>query len=78
MSNETTGLLPIDTAPRDGREVLGFGTLIGHAEGQRIFLPMRWDWWGGGVGVPGFSVRITEHVFEPTHWMPLPAIPESQ
>jgi uncharacterized protein DUF551 len=80
---------PIETAPRDGHEVLlcrnvdASGQAI---QGDAIGIHMQVAaWWedededDGGEWIVYCSL-ITEprlH-FEPTHWMPLPAMPEAK
>lgn len=73
---------PIETAPQDGRDVLVYGLSAGEING--IFeVP--------GIGVAGRCDRTDYEGFnwrerntdayavwwKPTHWMPLPAAPET-
>ena len=51
---------PIETAPRDGTDLL-----LANKEGQYIG---GWEDWGWEIGMD-FS-------FVPSHWMPLPLLPE--
>ena len=60
---------PIETAPKDHRTILGFGT-------ERIYSPARphvysMMWLFGDWTDPHES----EAKYNPTHWMPLPAPP---
>jgi hypothetical protein len=71
---------PIETAPKDGTEVLLFypryrqGIFIGHfdvsvhmSHGKETYRSEKW--WNGGYG--GMFGKEPE----PTHWMPLPSPP---
>lgn len=77
---------PIETAPRDGREILGtdghvtrvcypklFPRPIGEGGGPDCASQPgdRWEYFRDDEHAPGHSWSI-----EPTHWMPLPAPPE--
>jgi hypothetical protein len=62
---DTRGWRTMETAPRDGTQVLVFG---GHFR-QPTIAPADGDWWRWGK-TEGFTV--------PTHWMPLPDAPEVQ
>lgn len=71
---------PIDTAPKDGRFVIG-------SDGERV-APMSWQkkcdddrytGWCGACPVDGgmLYVNHVELGFDPTHWMPLPKAPNA-
>ena len=65
---EGDGWLPIETAPRDGTRVLGFGPhdSRGHYINAVIFYRDMWTiTWMTGYG-------------EPTHWRPLPPPPKPE
>lgn len=55
---------PIETAPRDGRKILGWSV----ADGVGIF------YWGNGWSDMG-SEATGQYGATPTHWRPLPAPP---
>lgn len=61
---------PIQTAPKDGREILMFYTPADG--GLRPPLVVAWDTMGECWLAVGFEVEVLS---EPTHWMPLPAAP---
>lgn len=69
---------PIDTAPRDGRDVLIYGGTYDVACHERI--PMSgvciayWyhDYWRGGDA----NAHDEWYRHTPTHWMPLPEPPQ--
>lgn len=62
---------PIETAPRDGTEVLGYGTLHvngvddGETPGIHVTFWRECCWYSIALGG-----------WEPSHWMPLPPPPE--
>lgn len=58
---------PIETAPKDGKPILGYSD-----EGVSYVC-----WWKG-YGWCFFDNGKSRHYFEPTHWMPHPALPSSQ
>lgn len=60
---------PIETAPKDGTEVLVFGP---RQDGTYLAAYQYDDWWVAGP----WDERWTELLSPPTHWMPLPAPPE--
>jgi hypothetical protein len=62
---------PIETAPRDGHDILitnrGHGMLVRIAFWDEAFgVGGRWSTW------PGRNPAL----YEPTHWMPLPEPPQ--
>lgn len=60
---------PIETAPKDGREVLiirDFGVSTRYGAKVGSFSPPKNAW---------VSTYEGQTVYEPTHWMPLPAPP---
>lgn len=59
---------PIESAPKDGRWIVG----IGHLWLPEVPDTLQWrDEWRGGAWSNGCS----EEDHQPTHWMPLPAAP---
>jgi len=62
---------PIETAPKDGTEILAY---YGQ-EGRGQILILAWDenWWGPGNG--DWVLNGEKDYATPTHWMPLPAPP---
>lgn len=72
---DKNGWLPIETAPKDGSSVLCFAPISGTR--FRRILVLRWD----ETGRHGSHWLTDVHSFvpfEPTHWQPLPAPPDSQ
>jgi hypothetical protein len=73
MSADTNGWMAIETAPRDGTQVLVGVWVVGYYNGSE----RRWSCWTIGVqGSGGFGCD-GEWGDEPTHWMPLPPAPVS-
>lgn len=62
---ETGGWLPIETAPKDGTQIL---TVCGNSCSVR-------EWGEGEDDIFAWQPRIRGHF--PTHWMPLPPPPNS-
>lgn len=69
-----TGWQPIETAPRDGTDILVCMTYnLGPDEWETI----QWvDWQRDPYVWPIYRTRI-DIPFPPSHWMPLPAAPVS-
>jgi len=71
---------PIETAPRDGRDVLVMrdiwpGTESGRAEecnGHNTYVAA---WWGSEWVCYMDQVQDPRCPIEPTHWMPIPKLP---
>lgn len=67
---------PIETAPKDGSYFLAYFPLNGLHDGWCRTVPIYYTKSGEYVfasrAASGFS-----SAFQPTHWMPLPAAPES-
>ena len=76
---------PIETAPRDGVEVMLYGEQIvrearrnGLSEASRSDSITQAHWnkhkekWWTHIG----SEKTIVHIYKPTHWMPLPKPPE--
>lgn len=62
--------LPIETAPRDGTYVLLFEDLGFGGDSQTMWVARH------GVTTNEWFTHDTEYgIYEPTHWMPLPAPP---
>jgi hypothetical protein len=66
LAGPQAGWRPIETAPKDSRDVL----LIG-----RGGFPDVGRWFDCGINEPGFFA-VHAIRWEPTHWMPLPAAPD--
>lgn len=60
---------PIETAPKDGRDILLWG--IHRLDGQRQFVG---GWWPAEEDWSDEDGRLIK--FEPTHWAVLPEPPE--
>ena len=62
---------PIETAPKDGSEILLF------ARGNREFIGV--GQWAKGATIPGTldvcDMWFWSFTIRPTHWMPLPSVP---
>ena len=63
---------PIETAPRDGSEVLVCRAATKHFGSYCVVAA----WWGNTKGWCVDDPMYPLH-FEPTHWMPLPAPPKT-
>jgi len=64
---------PIETAPKDGTDIL---VCVTHNLSADEWETMQWvDWQVPGMEWPVFTDRI-DIPFQPTHWMPLPAPPK--
>lgn len=61
---------PIETAPKNGNEILLFGPCYRDRTGH--YAPdVNVGWWGNGI----WQTRTPDEEISPTHWMPLPAAP---
>lgn len=74
-----SGWQPIETAPKDGtRILLGGGKMFCEALEDWVTAPLSAQWehsyWLVGGTESGY---VCLGVDDPTHWMPLPAPPES-
>lgn len=61
----------IETAPRDGTDILAFN--------GRIWIAVRWSQWGGGIwscSNTGHNLLVTSHLL--THWKPMPPAPSRE
>lgn len=73
---------PIETAPKDGREIIVWGVRggdWGYTEPEWTWTGARWS--GGSLSVPAgwYETKATPRYsngFSPTHWMPLPEPPK--
>ena len=73
---------PIETAPKDGTEIIGYGVVAGEINGPDDaprLAAIRWS--GGRTDWPGhhWDVCATDAYsawMSATHWMPLPTPPE--
>jgi hypothetical protein len=64
---------PIETAPKDGRPILGFGICDGEVSGRGVEPAAAVVEWCGS-----WTVGATDYygvTMEATHWMPLPDPP---
>ena len=62
---------PIETAPKDGTEVLVYGD----GQGMSVaWWETKYIWVRPGAWVSDFG-RSDTHTHEPSHWMPLPPPP---
>ena len=64
------GWMPIETAPRDGREFLCTGHVTNDPKRERFYTVVFWD----GM----FFRDDSGQVDYGTHWMPLPAAPGAE
>lgn len=62
------GWQPIETAPKDGREILGYTEEVGALVMYWDTMSQEQDHWSDGMSISYWT---------PTHWMPLPAPPSS-
>lgn len=62
--SDTNSWQPMETAPKDGTEILGF--LLVANKSRAILWRKDWNQW---QTVPGYATA------RPTHWQPLPAPP---
>jgi len=63
---------PIETAPKDGTEILAYDEMVLRVSWQDEWLSDDYAWHLGTCLMFGNS----ETKCSPTHWMPLPAPPE--
>lgn len=82
---------PIETAPKDGTPILGFGPLPGLGWGDPHVRETKYQNYGkGSLGFAAYErgegplglgwlwfepVHSWAQTWKPTHWMPLPAAP---
>ena len=64
---------PIETAPRDGREILCFENGIIRVCRPKQFNLDRWEYFRNEQFCPGHTFSLS-----PSHWMPLPSAPEPE
>lgn len=89
MADES-GWRPIETAPKDGTEVLvatvdWVATASWDAEHEPVSRDEdgneldydQWTWEGAWLG-DGLNSDESPIVYDPTHWMPLPAPPSEE
>jgi len=71
---------PIETAPRDGTWILGYGEDAGEVFGPRGHLSQQVIQYTGAGDYPGYEWQMHSHQyacwFKPTHWKPLGKDPE--
>lgn len=72
---------PIETAPKDGTEILGFERMKTGDYFKVVYWTLDGDdiYGNGGNPVPGWTAPDDGYVggFSPTHWQPLPDPPEA-
>lgn len=70
---------PIETAPKDGAEILMFGSQRDHDMLKRS-KPLAFTGYWDNIDESWCSVSSFWHgpFYDPTHWQPLPAPPEPQ
>jgi hypothetical protein len=75
MSAATHGWQPIETAPRDGREII-LGSVYGFTcAGFWSDTPNYWSDYGWFEESDRAACDATRKPFAPTHWQPLPEPP---
>lgn len=72
---------PIETAPKDGTPILGV-QFCKYPSGELYPDGAVMMWEGGSIfkgqwAYMGITVIMVAEEYLPTHWMPLPALPES-
>lgn len=70
---------PIDTAPKDGTAILIYPAYSMWLDHKKLpnYIPYVCRWKDDAFGAGWIEASGEEyHLFEPTHWMPLPAAPE--
>lgn len=75
---ERDGWRPIETAPKDGTEILAYGSGVLLRDGRTsIYAPAQHVmWWQAGEDHSFWATRDPEVIGgRPTHWRPLPAPP---
>jgi hypothetical protein len=82
-SKEMTGWQTIESAPKDGTLVLGYGKIAGEISRVCDGTDFALIQWGGKGDYPGFEwdVRPTDAYavwMKPTHWRPLPRPPSQE
>jgi hypothetical protein len=75
------GWQPIETAPRDGTEILAFGLWAGEIAGPQPIAVMALISWGGDGDYPGYEWDVSGGDayacwMKPSHWQPLPEPPQ--
>ncbi|WP_230946500.1 Lar family restriction alleviation protein [Burkholderia territorii] len=82
-SGEVTGWQPIETAPKDGRQILGWCSNYGarqthwHFYGEGSIAKAEFDAGKGESGNWYWEEPLNHWVssWKPTHWLPMPASP---
>jgi hypothetical protein len=62
--------LPIETAPKDGTEVLGY--IPEGWQGEPVILSL---WWSARSEYPAWVDKLEYMDHRPTHWVPMPTPP---
>tara|TARA_Y100000310_G_scaffold63233_1_gene58530 strand:- start:2296 stop:2508 length:213 start_codon:yes stop_codon:yes gene_type:complete len=65
---------PIDTAPKDGTEILVYGR--SKKERWQMFTVVFWQYNCWTLTETGGYAEDSDPSLDPTHWMPLPDPPE--
>ena len=70
---------PIETAPKGGIDWVLLGYYPPHMDGKQLGGKPRIAFWNGDRWVEsGGAILRVSGPFSPTHWMPLPAPPDTQ
>lgn len=74
---DANGWMPIETAPKNGRWILGWGKRQNVADTIRVW---RWDADAGEMETDVFGLWVdaadmNDYDDQPTHWQPLPKPP---
>jgi uncharacterized protein DUF551 len=67
---------PIETAPRDGTNIMLYYPLKEVNESWEGIVFCYWNKWENNWVWSGRARRTFSRGFQPTHWMPLPEPPE--
>jgi hypothetical protein len=83
MSEQQAQWQPIETAPKDGTNVLLFGLWAGEIHGVHDCPSMEIGYFSDGSDYEGFDWVATGGDYyctwgKPTHWMPLPDAPKDK
>ena len=78
MSNEWQ---PIDTAPKDGTQIIGYepqDSIYGGVIGIQWIPQTSKMYFGSEIKLGGYWAKSvhTQVVLKPTHWLPLPELPK--
>ena len=71
--SEASGWQPIATAPKDGTEIVLYGACCPERSRSRYAKDANVGWFSGGE----WKTRVYGETCDATHWMPLPAPPQT-